>query len=225
MWRAWKRSPAGSIDSRWMSAGSASLTARRTSSRRSFPAVLHVRHLRQGVHAGVGAARTGELHLLAGGRLEGLPHLAGHGARVLLFLPPAVAGAFVFDGQAIGGHLDARIAVLWDLLRGSLRFRSSRTSALRRSRRSPPAPSAAPTRRRRASCARANRRSTSTSSTAAWWTSSARLPTVSSPSRSWAAASCSARPASSTRATRSGDVVAHTETSAPRAAIGADARR
>ena len=73
---------------------------------------LQMGDLGQGVDPGVGPPRPTELDFLPGCRFDRLPHFAGNRARILLFLPPAVAGAFVFDGQTVGGHLNARIAVL-----------------------------------------------------------------------------------------------------------------
>ena len=61
--------------------------------------------LSQRVHAGVGSARSHEFEILLAHRLaDGAFELALHGARVLLFLPAAVARAGVLDRELVSRH-------------------------------------------------------------------------------------------------------------------------
>jgi hypothetical protein len=60
--------------------------------------------LGEGMDAGVGAAGAADLPHHRAGLLEGPAQLARHRARVLLLLPPPVAGPFVFECQAIVRH-------------------------------------------------------------------------------------------------------------------------
>src|SRR4051794_8531112 len=64
-----------------------------------------MRHLRQGVDAGIGSAGAVELKVLPlRQRAHGTIDLALHGPGVLLNLPPAVPGADIFDGELEAGH-------------------------------------------------------------------------------------------------------------------------
>ncbi len=66
---------------------------------------VEVRHLGQGVHAGVGAAGPVKLEVLALGQVAHRRHdLARHRAGVLLDLPAAVARAVVLEGQLEARH-------------------------------------------------------------------------------------------------------------------------
>jgi len=63
-----------------------------------------VGNLVQRVHAGVGAPRAAQLDDVAAGFHDGPPELAGDRAGVLLLLPAAIAGPFVFEIEAVGRH-------------------------------------------------------------------------------------------------------------------------
>jgi hypothetical protein len=66
---------------------------------------VEMRHLRERMHAGIGASRSVQLELvLIGGGLDRALDLSLHRLRVLLELPPAVPGAGIFDGQ-LESHL------------------------------------------------------------------------------------------------------------------------
>jgi hypothetical protein len=58
---------------------------------------LHMSHLSEGVHSGVGAAGTLHFDFAPKHFPRGLSKLAHDRARILLFLPAAVASAVVFD--------------------------------------------------------------------------------------------------------------------------------
>src|SRR5580704_6619104 len=58
-----------------------------------------MRHLGSGVHAGIGAARSLQLHFACQEILGGLAKLPLHRARVALLLPSTVLGSVVLDGQ------------------------------------------------------------------------------------------------------------------------------
>ena len=63
-----------------------------------------VRHLCEGMDAGVGTARPHQLDRLSSRLLDGPDQLSGHGAGVLLLLPAAVPRSFVLDRQPVGGQ-------------------------------------------------------------------------------------------------------------------------
>src|SRR5271165_7102912 len=61
-------------------------------------------HLRQGMYSGIRAPRALHLHGTTKIVLSRLPQNAHNCASVLLFLPTAVAGSVVFEGEFPGGH-------------------------------------------------------------------------------------------------------------------------
>jgi hypothetical protein len=66
---------------------------------------IRVRHLRERVHARVGAARSVQLEVAAAGHCaDGPVDLTLDGSRVLLNLPAAETRAGIFDGQPEPGH-------------------------------------------------------------------------------------------------------------------------
>jgi len=73
--------------------------------RRQVRRHVEVGDLREGVHAGVGTAGAVQLEVLTSGHRPDRPvQFTLDGARVLLDLPAAVAGAGVLDREAIAGH-------------------------------------------------------------------------------------------------------------------------
>ena len=65
---------------------------------------IDMRHLRAGMHAGIGAPGPLYLGFLAGERLDRRGQHALHGHLVGLDLPAGKGRAVVFDGQLVAGH-------------------------------------------------------------------------------------------------------------------------
>ncbi len=67
---------------------------------------IAMRHLRQRMHAGVGAARAMNANLLAADRLDRGFQRALHRGAIVLDLPAAERRAVIFDGELVAGHID-----------------------------------------------------------------------------------------------------------------------
>src|SRR6266404_5288295 len=67
-----------------------------------------MRHLRQRMHAGIGAAGAVHANLLAADRLDRGLQRALHGGAIVLDLPAAERGAVIFDGEFVAGHQASR---------------------------------------------------------------------------------------------------------------------
>ena len=63
-----------------------------------------VSRLGQGMHARIRAPRAAQLAHHGPGLLHRPAQLPGHRARVLLLLPAVIPGAFVLQGESVGGH-------------------------------------------------------------------------------------------------------------------------
>ena len=69
---------------------------------------IEMRHLAQGMHAGIGAARARDRHALAGKFLDGVFQRALHRRAIVLALPADKGAAVIFQGQAIA-HQEKRV--------------------------------------------------------------------------------------------------------------------
>ena len=103
--RAWKSGGASATSSRHTSEGSRLFMARKISSGFGhldvvflLPAHAKMRHLRPGMHAGIGTSRALNIHRAVEELLGGFTQLALYRSGVVLFLPAAILRAVVFDG-------------------------------------------------------------------------------------------------------------------------------
>src|SRR5258708_38005208 len=69
---------------------------------------IAMRHLRQCMHAGVGAAGAVNANLLAADRLDRSLQRALHRGAIVLDLPAAERGAVIFDDEFVAGHQASR---------------------------------------------------------------------------------------------------------------------
>src|SRR5258707_7731351 len=69
---------------------------------------IAMRHLRQCMHAGVGAAGAVNANLLAADRLDLRLQRALHRGAIVLDLPAAERGAVIFDDEFVAGHQASR---------------------------------------------------------------------------------------------------------------------
>src|SRR5262245_56166349 len=81
--------------------------------RLDLPGEIDMRHLAEGVHTGVGAARALDLYTLAAECLDRRRERALHGGAVRLDLPSGKRGAVIFEQELVARH-DAQCSVAPD---------------------------------------------------------------------------------------------------------------
>src|SRR5262249_12247197 len=70
---------------------------------------IEMRHLAQGMHAGIGAARTGDRHPFAGKLLDRIFQRTLHRRSVVLALPAYKRRAVIFQREAEAAHQPSRV--------------------------------------------------------------------------------------------------------------------